>query len=292
MTCYNPLACWRNPNGSGRVIFSPSAFEKNWIPMHVPCGQCIGCRLEHSRQWAIRCEHEAKMWPRNCFITLTYSNEYLPAGSTLVRRDVTLFLKRLRKRFGSGIRYYGCGEYGEKFARPHYHLVLFNHDFDDRKLFKMSGKFGLYVSAELQKLWPYGHSVVADFSFEVAAYVSRYVTKKINGAQKEAHYGDRSPEFSCMSRRGGIGESYFYKYYDDIVNYDEVVTRAGRVCQPPRYYDKLLSGCDLELFEKNKQKRVDKFLKSGTVNEHGRLERREQAAILRFKRFMRSYENG
>ena len=81
MACFHPITAWRANvgvnAGTGKV---PIVFKKEYgIPdteMQVPCGQCIGCRLERSRQWAIRCVHEASLHPINCFITLTYSPEY------------------------------------------------------------------------------------------------------------------------------------------------------------------------------------------------------------------------
>ena len=131
MACYQPLKGYysksRNPNGKRNVVFNPQMGYRD-RPVTVPCGQCIGCRLERSRQWAIRCYHEASMYERNSFVTLTYDDESLPLGGTLVFRDFQLFMKRLRKQYGAGIRFYACGEYGEKFGRPHYHVCLFNFE--------------------------------------------------------------------------------------------------------------------------------------------------------------------
>lgn len=293
MSCFHPKLAVKPP--SGRLYFghamSTHIGKPGYDAIEVPCGQCINCRLEHSRQWAIRCEHEASLYEDNCFITLTYAPEHLPADGSLVPRDFTLFMKRLRKKYGDGIRYYACGEYGERFARPHYHACLFNFNFDDRVLFKRSGQFSLYVSSILSELWPYGHSVVAGFSFETAAYVSRYVTKKVSGNRKDEHYNGRVPEFSRMSRKPGLGYDFFIKYYDDIVNYDHVVIRNGRVGLPPKYYDKLLAGCDYELFLRNKQKRLDNLKATSKLEDAARNTARERHAILKFKKLIRSYED-
>ena len=108
MACTRPLNCFKTP--PGRVVFSPTAGD---VPFQVPCGKCIGCRLEHSRSWAVRCVHEAYMYENNCFVTLTYDDEHLPLTgdglATLQRNDLTLFLKRLRKRYSHKIRYFGRG---------------------------------------------------------------------------------------------------------------------------------------------------------------------------------------
>ena len=103
MACYHPIDCWRVPDASSksgyRIVFgspaSPPACGAE--PCTIPCGKCIGCRLAHSRQWAVRCVHEASLHDRNCFLTLTFDDDHLPASGSVSVRDVQLFLKRLRK---------------------------------------------------------------------------------------------------------------------------------------------------------------------------------------------------
>jgi len=177
------------------------------------------------------------------FVTLTYDDAHLyeiwqeKGCSTLVREHPQLFMKRLRKKLGDGIRFYGCGEYGETTRRPHYHILLFNRDFDDKKFYKKAPRGeNLYTSALLEELWPFGFNVIGDVSFDSCAYVARYVTKKLTGEDTEWHYGGRLPEFPMMSRRPGIGSGYFEKYKDEIYAHDSIVVN-GVECTPPRYYD-------------------------------------------------------
>lgn len=192
MPCYHPLDAWRpDPStGSKKLIFSYNAkhCHSPKPDLQVPCGQCVGCRLERSRQWAIRCVHEASLHQHNCFITLTYADEHLPPNNSLVYEHFQLFMKRLRKKYGEGIRFYMCGEYGENFGRPHFHACLFGHNFPDLKLWKTVNKQKLYRSAELETLWPFGHSSVGTVTFESAAYVARYILKKVSGEAAERHY--------------------------------------------------------------------------------------------------------
>ena len=157
MACYRPLRAYALRNAEGKMQVS---FKRKigYEPIWLPCGQCIGCRLERSRQWAMRCMHEAQMYDRNCFVTLTYDDEHLPPNGSLNKRDFQLFMKRLRKRYGSGIRYYQCGEYGELLGRPHHHAILFNFDFDDKVLWSVRDGVRLYRSASLEQLWPHGYS--------------------------------------------------------------------------------------------------------------------------------------
>ena len=170
----------------------------------VACGQCVGCRLERSRQWAIRCVHESQMHEQNCFITLTYSDEFLPENGSLQLKHFQDFMKRLRFHVGGGIRFFHCGEYGEENGRPHHHAIIFNHDFADKKVWKTNNGVVLYRSKILEELWPYGFATVGCVSFESAAYVARYITKKVNGDMADSHYLGREPEYITMSRRPGV----------------------------------------------------------------------------------------
>lgn len=243
MPCFSPLQVWRSkdgdrPNGRLRLVFH----EVNGIPnteMYIPCGQCIGCRLERSRQWAMRCVEEAKQYENNCFITLTYDDSHLPSDLSLRKRDLQLFIKKLRKKYGSKIRFFACGEYGEEKARPHYHLCIFNHDFADKQLWSVRQNIPLYRSNSLENLWKNGWATIGAVTFESAAYVARYVLKKINGEEKDAHYNGRSPEFINMSRRPGIGRKFFDENARDIYAIDSIIMRNGLPLRPPKYYDKL-----------------------------------------------------
>lgn len=242
MPCYHPVPGWfaRRKNASGKrsVVFNLQDGYRD-MQVVVPCGRCIGCRLEKSRQWATRCLHESKLWDKNCFVTLTYDNEHVPKNGSLRPRDFVLFMKRLRKSFDDKVRFFHCGEYGEELGRPHHHALLFNCDFDDKRFYSGSGEETLYWSRMLDKLWGQGRTAVGSVTFESAGYVARYALKKITGPNAEAHYGGRIPEYLTMSRKPGIGSGYYDKYANDWYPRDECVVR-GVACKPPRFYDKRL----------------------------------------------------
>ena len=128
MTCYHPIPAYRTATG---VSFSQLARDDHIGSIEILCGQCWGCRLRRAQDWELRITHEAAMWPRNCFVTLTYGRDQLPPNGSLCHRDFQLFMKRLRKVFIDA-RFYMCGEYGEENGRPHFHACLFNVDFDER----------------------------------------------------------------------------------------------------------------------------------------------------------------
>ena len=244
MPCYHPLTAYRGrrtSSGKSEILFDKSQALKvgSGLSIQLPCGQCIGCRLERSRQWAMRCHHEASLYQDNCFITLTYSDEHLPSDKSLHVEHFQKFMKRLRKRFGEGVRYYHCGEYGEKYMRPHYHACLFNFDFPDKKIWKENNGNRLYVSESLSELWPFGFVTIGDVTFESAAYVARYIMKKVNGDLAESHYErvdwetgevyQLKPEYTTMSRRPGIGSNWFAKFKDDIFPQDYVVINGKKL---------------------------------------------------------------
>lgn len=305
MPCFSPLNGYRslrvNPLTQKRsIVFRPSEGYRD-LPVTLPCGQCIGCRLEHSRQWAIRCSHEASLYKNNCFITLTYNTQNLPKFGSLDYEHPVKFMKRLRKQFGQGIRSYGCGEYGDKSNRPHYHICLFNFDFQDRIHWKTHRGNKYYLSESLKKLWPYGHSITADFTFETAAYVARYVTKKKTGKQKSDYevYTDLqtgeiisiAPEKPiARSMRPGVGRNFLEKYQSDIYPFDEVILR-GKKMRPPKYYDNVLDSIDPDLMTLIRAKRRKKAKSNTQHNTFDRLRTREKIQSLKAKQLIRSYEN-
>ncbi|MDO5343060.1 MAG: replication initiation protein [Bacteroidia bacterium] len=226
------------------------------MPVKIPCGQCIGCRLEKSRQWAMRCVCESSLWDYNIFLTLTYDNEHLPADLSLHKDHLQKFMKRLRKEFGDGIRFYACGEYGNLNERPHYHLILFNFRLLDAEPIRYKPS-PLFISPSLSKLWPFGFHSFGSVTFDSAAYVARYCTKKLTGDLAEEHYHGREPEFALMSRRPGIGHDWLQKYQSDVYPNDFVVMRGGLKLKPPTYfdnlYDKFTSNLDAVKVERRKK---------------------------------------
>lgn len=245
MPCISPLDGWlskeRTESGKRMVVFrlQDGLHDR---PVTVPCGRCRGCRLEKSRQWAMRCMHEASLYDENCFLTLTYDDAHLPENGSLAKVDFQRFMKRLRWRYrGRSIRFYHCGEYGDESGRPHYHALLFGFDFDDKVRWSVRNGNEVWRSDALEELWPYGHSEIGTVTFESAAYVARYVMKKFVSSDEEAvkaYYGCREPEYATMSRRPGIGREWFELYGDEVYAHDSVIVN-GREVKPPKFYDAL-----------------------------------------------------
>lgn len=256
MPCYHPMPAVRMVDGSVKFISRNKKGVEGTL--ELPCGQCIGCRLERSRQWAMRCLHESSLHERNAFITLTYSDSNLPEGGSLNYSDFQRFMKRLRKRIDAPVRFYVGGEYGEHGSiRPHFHACIFGYDFADKVYYKRtSSGEKIYTSALLESLWPLGLSSVGDVTFESAAYIARYCVAKVTGDLAKAHYRvitddgvivDRLPEFNHMSLKPGIGAKWLAKYQTDVFPRDYVVINGVKT-KPPKYYDTLFERGDPATF--------------------------------------------
>lgn len=293
MPCYYPVHGWRsaepNYNGKHTIVFTKSGAQLD-CPVRLPCGRCIGCRLDRSRDWALRCVHESKLHDENAFLTLTFSDEYLPEDGSIRKEDLRHFYRRLRERTGQyKIGYFGCGEYGEQLGRPHYHSIIFGYNFDDRKPFKKINENTIYTSEFLQDLWPYGHASIGEVNFQTAAYVARYQMKKINGPQQKEHYQGKEPEFVTMSRRPSIGQRWFEKYKTDCLK--GYLTQDGKKYPLPKFYEKLWYRWDDGSYAEYKANRALHFDPMDPEQMIDRLEVKEQVKKNRIKILSRSLDN-
>lgn len=220
--CLYPLKIWTRPNDNpGR-------------PVTVSCGNCIECLRKKSIEWAFRILDECSLYKNNCFITLTYNDEHLPENGSVNHRDYQLFLKRLRKFLNPlKIRFFLSAEYGKKFGRPHYHLIVFGWKPDDMVFFCRENNSTLYRSKVIEKIWTYGFSSVGDVTYDSALYCAKYMQK----AQfMDGHKHIQSLPFIQMSTHPGIG-------YSCVYNVDLAVGkiyRNGKSCSIPRYYLKVM----------------------------------------------------
>lgn len=162
----------------------------NRVTHSFGCGQCMPCRFNRRRIWSHRLMLEALVHSSASFVTLTYNNDNLPVDGSVSVRALQLFMKRLRKNVGVGIRFFGVGEYGDFSWRPHYHLALYG--------------LGREASDIIARSWGLGFSYVGDLTLDSAQYVAGYVTKKMTKVDDERLDG-RYPEFARMSLRPGIG---------------------------------------------------------------------------------------
>lgn len=241
--------------------------------------------------------HEAQLYESNQYITLTYNDENVPEDGGLDKIHLRKFWKRLRKKFpNQRLKFFACGEYGDKLGRPHYHACVFNLALDDKEPYTVRDGITLYQSKTLEKIWGKGFVTVGDVTFESAAYVARYVMKKVTGDIAEQHYmkvnletGELvkiEPEFTSMSNRsGGIGKKWYEKYYKDTEK--DFITHNGIKMKPPKYYDGLFEKRDSEQFNEVKEKRRLNALKLKKENTPERLRVKEQIKKRQLNRLKR-----
>lgn len=216
--------------------FSPYVrrFSGYDFPFFLPCGQCPACRYNSARDWAFRIQRESESFKTTeiFFVTLTYSSESVPGDYSLVYGHLTDWLKRVRKRLSYKIRYFACGEYGDRLGRPHYHAILFGLDKNDIMFLGISkdqwlrGVRPQKTTSGFNVAWPYGFvEVEAPRSTEsVASYISAYVTKKL----RVKEYHTRIPPFHRQSL--GLGKNFIDRlpFYTPIVTFNGHIRSIGK----------------------------------------------------------------
>lgn len=210
----------------------------------VGCGRCMACRINQTSEWTMRLQHELKYFEDSSFITLTYSEDFLPENAELSKRDLQLFIKRFRKFVGSKvkIKYFACGEYGDNYLRPHYHLIVLGWKPRFLRYVSNDGKRKIYSSPEVADVWKCGHNTVGVVNHDSIQYVVGYVRKKLNGEKANEFYGKRQRPFSLISK--GIGERYAQENADKL-NEDLAVIEKGITKTLPRYYAKKANISDI-----------------------------------------------
>jgi len=252
--CDFPAAAYRseerNENGKRPLIFMTKGSLMGVLgKIDIPCGKCTGCRLDRANQWKARLMHERQFHDYSCFLTLTYSPEAMPVSHSLVKPDFQNFMKRYRAHseyhYNQKLRFYACGEYSPLNLHPHYHAIIFGHDFPDKIHHSTKNNKKLYTSPTLSSLWPHGFSTIGSVDPQSCGYVARYTLKKMGGPKADPHYFRQSPvdgnsyrvepEFSLMSTRPGIGSAWIDKYKTDVYPSGFIVI-DGKPQPAPRFY--------------------------------------------------------
>lgn len=211
----------------------------------VPCGHCSLCLNRRKTYWALRAYLDSseylKIGLQSFLITLTYDEEHLP--DNLEKKPLQDFIKRFRHCFDNRFKYVACGEYGEKFGRPHYHILGLG----------LSDNV-VNVQDNVSKCWQFGFSKVSPVNFQRCAYVAKYCLKAITSpfvVDKDleltefkrgsvSYLTGGNKEFFCMSRRPGVG-SLYYENHKEILNKNMFVSSGGHKYSLPRYFRSRLS---------------------------------------------------
>lgn len=305
MPCYHPLIRVENLNKIQKALDGHKYFKAtiehpndylqrieelknnlNYRYQLIPCGNCIGCRLEYSREWANRGYLETKSWKQNWFVTITYDDENMTTleetkdqneitywnngtwNGTLVPKELTQFIKNVRqimkrKYNEDNIRFMACGEYGEEGQRPHYHIIFFNLNLPTDTFFepKIINKETYFRNKIIEQAWTKGISNISEATWNNIAYTARYITKKVNGKTSSEHYASKgqTKEFLRVSRAPGIGRYYYDEKKEEIYKNDEIiiVNKEGAIStKPPKYFDKLYEKDNPEHWKEIKAKRI------------------------------------
>lgn len=285
MPCYHPKKGYLTE--SGLVLHNmPYGHSGAWQP--VPCGRCIGCRMDYRNDRATRMMHEAEYHENSLFVTLTYEDSKLPDDFSLNKEDYQLFLKRLRKWSKNKIRYVLSGEYGSQTLRPHYHAIIYGLELPDMEQHATNNRGEpLYQSAILESIWRKGHTSSGAVTKESCGYVAGYMLKDSNGDYVSKQYETVHPEtgeivqrkrpFVSYSNRPGIGYQWYHDFKDDCFPSDFIV-QDGHKVPVPEYYLRLYEKENPVAAEKIKAKRLEKAIGDAQTrwnNSSERLEVRE-----------------
>lgn len=300
MACYQPLKAFRigKSEKTGKPIYKITDYRVDHIEYHkdgywhkcydpfvsrlaheynrtfieIPCGKCIGCRLDHAKDWSNRCLMELQEHDSSYFITLTYNDINLPMTSyvkedtgeifevpTLKKTDFQDFIKALRQALPEQkLRYYMAGEYGtgSDLPRPHYHVIIFGLKLDDLIFYKSNERGDkMYNSPLIDKIWKKGFCVVGNVTEESCNYTARYVMKKVNCNNEVYKIRNMQPEFTLMSTHPGIAKSYYEKH-PGIMEYEHIflsTENGGKKIGIPRYFKRLQEKVDPDRVESKKR---------------------------------------
>lgn len=266
--CTSELTAFVNPDG-GRPIFGYQGIKEGLSEIKLPCGKCPECVKDYYQSWATRGSRELQKWETNVFVTLTYSDEKLPKNRSLDISHVQKFMKRLKKYYGSTkenpIRQIYTGEYGEDKKRPHYHAILFNCDFADKKRHGISASGNvLYTSEILDRLWGHGHVKFGYANAGAIGYLFKYILKKKTRKEKlqplfieyDGVTYEVEHEFCQSSRNPGIGACL----RGSTSIHKGFLTNGGVKNKIPKYYLNWLKENEPKVYEIIQQRKMDHAL--------------------------------
>lgn len=217
--------------------------------LQLPCGKCYECQSKRAVEWSLRARHEISMHDENCFLTLTYDDENLPSY-LIVKSEFQKFMKRLRKKTKTKLRYMVSHEYGSKSGRPHHHAIIFGYNPPNQKFLKDSPSGEpLFTSSEIENLWDKGFHSIGTANEKTAYYIASYSLKSNSHDVINPNTGEYSKVRDSMdaSKRPAIGRDYFMQNINQLINSNTLL---------PRYYIKLLERHYPDLLEVYENERM------------------------------------
>ena len=230
MSCSNPY-------------YDPSIVDLYGNPVPIPCGSCYCCRLDIQRA---ACDRMFCAWHSHevaAFVTFTYDDEHLPIkegfiNPTLSKEDLHKYIDNIRHKLSKvKFEYYACGEYGDSFGRPHYHVIFFGLDYQYHKAF-------------FEQTWKKGSVKVLPVTSKAFNYVTKYMTKGSGKDFNDKKYFDygQIPPFRKMSR--GLGLDVYLKHLDEIRDKGFFIFKSRRISVNRYYFNKLVAYSDRQLLNR------------------------------------------
>lgn len=247
MKCEDPKLCYIKEDTRIFVPFSKASPILRQCHNYVfNCDQCLPCRKRRAQELAVRCVLHASMYDHNSFLTLTYDEKRPDYHNEFQYSDIQKFKKRLRNEarvsycdistrkrkyyYFKKIQIFNVHEYGKR-GKKHWHLVVFNHNFEDRRLFTVKSSNRLYTSDKLTELWGHGHCTIGSITEASALYTAQYT-------QKDLANGNLNNRKKAHSKHAGIGRPYFLKHYSQILRLG-FIPFNGKKFPIPRYFLKI-----------------------------------------------------
>lgn len=260
--CDYPLTAYRDD--SGAVVFDENKASGSGFTL--PCGRCMGCRIRKRQDWTLRGLLEAQMQRRagfeTYFFTLTQDEDHADQWSDVCLRDMQLFMKRLRKAYGPGVRFQTLGEYGGSAGRPHYHQTIYGLDIPDLVPVSERATRGRWFgSASIREIWGRGQVSIALATEQTIAYVASHQTKDLSGVHINnggffvvdpltGEARKRVAPFRTQSNRPGIGASFFEEFGEDLFRHERGFPVDGRLRPIPSYFLDRLKAKDPEAWRR------------------------------------------
>lgn len=239
MKCLDPYLHFQRDKRIKRYQFSIARNQvliRGQDPFLVTdCWKCIICKKKKARELANRCVLGASMHQQNCFLTLTYDEKQTGYHNTFEYPDIQKFKKRMRsyvtrEHNGRKIEIFNVHEYGKN-GKKHWHLIVFGYQFPDRESYKNTPSGPLSISKILTRLWPHGNHSIGNVSEASAMYQAQYLEKDI----KNGHAGSTK---SSHSKHSGIGKTFFFKNYKQILRLGFIPFGTQKM-PIPRYFQRL-----------------------------------------------------
>lgn len=257
----------------------------------------MGCRIAKRKEWMVRIMHELDSHNQEgIFLTLTYDQEHLPENNSLVKDEISKFMKRLRKHFScTKLRFYACGEYGEENQRPHYHAIIFGLNIWDTDPYRHHGS--VMSSKQIDRLWKFGINSVGTVTTASAGYVAGYIEKKLTGALAEEQYTNTGRIAPYSRQSQGIGRDYADANQTQIRENLNITINSQPV-GIPQYYKRRLKINANDLYESSQKQRQEQSEKLRhiyesiykTSGESGTDDHRRKVAQYRYEALKAKYQ--